>query len=194
MTATLKLYLDHGGSDGSPSSTDIDSLSPNLRFKCADDASIDTANPLVKPNVGTNYSYAKNCYIKCTVAPALLINNIQIYSDGANGLGTGVDCLIGQQFPTRNSGSTAAYKKATGTSSSGTVMTSLYSGVITSTASVFTYTSSSPLSISISESSSQIDAINETTNYFVLQMSVGTTASSIDLTPTESLTISYDEI
>ena len=59
--------------------------------------------------------------------------------------------------------------------------------------SIFTFTSVSPRSISISEAGSIIDAINETTDYIVLQTDVDSTSSPATK-PTETITYQYDEI
>ena len=45
------------------------------------------------------YSFCKAIYLKCTAnASSHTINNVKIYSDGANGLGTGVDLRVGCSF------------------------------------------------------------------------------------------------
>jgi len=196
MVATLSVYLDTGGTNGTPgTSTDVDALGPpSIRFKTADNPTIDTNHPVPIPTSGTNYSYVKNCYVKCDVAPDTQIDNFRIYTDGG-GFGTGITVYIGDQFPTRNSGSTAAYKVATGTQgTTGTEMTALYSGTVTSKTDLFTKTSGSPFSgPTISETGNKIDAANETTNYFILQADVVSTATPGNKTD-EVITILYDEI
>ena len=64
---------------------------------------------------------------------------------------------------------------------------------ITSETSLFTFTSASTLTLSISETSSIINAIGETTNYIVLQTDVASTASP-GTQATETVTWQYDEI
>jgi hypothetical protein len=46
MVATVSVYFDHGGVDGTPgSNTDVDALGPpSIRFKAADDATIDASD------------------------------------------------------------------------------------------------------------------------------------------------------
>ena len=195
MVATVSVYVDTGGSDGSPgSSTDIDALgAPNLQFRTEDTSTVDNAKPIVIPTSGTNYSYTKSCYLKCTAAPSVQIDNVQIYTDGTNSLGTGTGVNIGNQFPTKNSGSSSGYRPATGTSgTTGDVMTTVYTG-ITTTSDFFSFNSGATKALSISETGSKITAINHTTNYFVLQMTVTTTASP-GTTVNETATIQYDEI
>ena len=48
MVATVSVYVDAGGSDGSPgSSTDIDALgAPNLQFRTEDTSTVDNAKPI----------------------------------------------------------------------------------------------------------------------------------------------------
>lgn len=195
MVATLSVYLDTGGSDGSPgTSTDIDALGPPaLRFKTADNPTIDTVNPVPIPAAGTNRSFVKSCYVKCDTGPDTQIDNFRLYSDGG-GFGTGITTYVGDQFPTRNSGSTAAYRVATGTiGTSGNVITTVYASITTKT-DVFTFTSGAPMTgPSISEAGSIINASGETTNYVVFQVDVGTTASPGNKVD-ETLTFLYDEV
>lgn len=194
MAATMNVYFDFGGSDGNPGTNqNVDSLGPpNLRFKTADDANIDANNPIPIPSSGTKYSYWKHIYLYCSSAPNTQINNVKLYTDGG-GFGTGVTLYVGDQFPTKNSGSSSGYEVATGTQGdTGDEMVANHSG-ISSKSDLFSYTSSSPLSVSISESGGIIDAVGETTNYVVLQMAVDNTASPGNLAD-ETITFSYDEI
>ena len=64
---------------------------------------------------------------------------------------------------------------------------------VTAKTDIFTYTSGAPKSLTISEGSAQIDAINEETDYVLLQMTVTDTASPGTLSA-ETLTFQYDEI
>ena len=193
MVATLSVMYDWGGSDGSPgNSTTIDALGPpNLRFKTYDSSTIDTLYPIPIVSGQTKYSYWKQIYLKCVNAPATQIDNIKFYSDGS-GFGTGITLSVGLQMPTKNSGSSAGYQVADGTAGdSGTAMVGGHSS-ISSKASVFSYTSVSPLACSISEAGNVINAVNETTSYLVLQMEVIDTATAGGLTA-ETLTFQYDE-
>lgn len=194
MVATMSIYLDTGGSDNSPANEDdIDGLGPpNLRFKLADNSTIDTNNKLVIPAAGTNYSYWKQCYLYCDAADGNTMDNLKTYADGSNSFGTGVDVQIGLQFPEKNSGSSAGYDAAAGSGDSGEELTTHTD--ITTKASIFNYSSGSPLSgPSISEGTGEIDAATETSNYIVLQMDVADTASPGELPVDETFTIQYDE-
>lgn len=195
MVATVSVKVDTAGTGGTPGTlTDIDALGPPaLQFRTADNSTVDTLAPIVIPTSGTNYSYTKSCYLYCDVAPSVQLDNIQIYSDGSSGLGTGVGVVIGNQFPTKNSGASTGYVVATGTSgTTGNEITTFYTGVTTVT-SLFTFTSASTKLLTISETGSIINAIGETTNYFILQMTVASTASP-GTTANETGTIQYDEI
>jgi hypothetical protein len=189
MVATVSVYFDFGGLDGAPGTEqDIDALGPpTLRFKAADDATIDANDKLVIPAAGTIYSYWKQCYLYCDDADSHTLSNFKLYSDGNNGLGVGVDVYVGLQFPTKTNASNAGYEVA----DSQTELVAGHGGITTS-ASVFDYTSGAPLTISCGEAGSVIDDTGETTKYFVLQMNVASTASAGD-TPNETLTLAYDE-
>lgn len=195
MVATVSVKVDSGGSATSPGTlTDIDALGPPaLQFRTADNSTVDNLAPIVIPTSGTNYSYAKSVYLYCDAAPSVQIDNVQIYTDGSSGLGTGVGTVIGNQFPTKNSGSSSGYIVATGTAgTTGTEVTAFYTGVTTVT-DFFTFNSGATKALTISESGSIINAIGETTNYFILQLTVGTTATP-GTTANETATIQYDEI
>ena len=101
MAATLKEYFDFGGTDANPGTNqEVDTLGPpRLKFKTADDATIDNNNPISVPDAGTNYSYWKQIYLKCTVAPSTQIDNVKWYTDGG-GFGTGITIKAGTETST----------------------------------------------------------------------------------------------
>ena len=190
----MDIYFDFGGSDGSPGTNqDTDALGPpSLIFKTADDATIDTNNPIVVPASGTRYSFWKQIYLYCANADSNTIDNVRFYSDGTISFGTGVTLMVGDETPTKNSGSDAGYEVATGTVGlTGNEMVAAHAGLSGSTDAA-SLTSGSPLTVSISEGSSQIDAAGETSNYVILQVNVTSTASA-GLTASETLTFQYDE-
>jgi hypothetical protein len=194
MTATLQVIFDNGGSDGNPANEDIvDALGPpRLKMKTADNSTIDNVNPIPKPAAGTNYSFWKQVYLKCSVAPSSQCDNFKWYTDGS-GFGTGIALKIGTQTPTKNSGSDAGYEVATGTiGETGDEMVAAHAG-LSGSADAFGFTTGAPKTVSCSEAGTKIDAIGETTNYIILQAEVGTTASAG--TPSnETLTWKWDEI
>lgn len=185
MAASFSVYFDHGGSDGSPgTNTDVDALGPpNVRFKTADDATIDSSDPVTIPAAGTNYSYWKHIYLYCDTAPDTQVDNVKVYTDGG-GFGTGLTLYAGDETPANGTG----YEVADTTGE----LSANHTG-ITGTTDLFTYTSGSAKSISISESGGIINAIGETTDYLVLQMAVASTASVGDKSD-ETITFQYDEI
>lgn len=187
MTATVSIRYDIGGSDNSPGTEqDIDALGPpGLRFKQADNATIDANDIMPVPSGSAEYSRWKQVYLYCDVAPDTQIDAIKLYSDGG-GYGTGITVNVADEFPVKNSGSDAGYD----VSDTNQVMTNHTD--VTGVTDLFSFTVGSPLSGSISESGSVINAIGETSNYFVLQMVVLNTASISTLSH-ETITIQYDE-
>jgi len=75
MVADLSVYLDTGGTDTAPGTiTDTDALGPpNIRFKRADNPTIDSLNPMEIPLAGTKYSRWKEADIpalrRCPLSP-----------------------------------------------------------------------------------------------------------------------------
>ncbi len=189
MVAVFDVYYDFGGTDNSPGTQqDTDGLGPpNIRFKQADDATIDANSPMPIPAAGTEYSRWKQIYLKCATAPDTQVDNIRFFTDGG-GFGTGITVNVGDEFPVKNSGADTGYD----VSDANAVMTTHTD--ITGSTDAFGHTSGSPLSgPSISEAGNIINAQNETTNYLVLQMEVINTASPGDLA-NETFTFRYDEI
>lgn len=163
MAATVQI-IEKNGAGGTPT----DKTSGQIRFKNADNATVDTANPMVKPGAGTDYSFEKWLRLNVTGGTYTEITNIKAYMDGANGLGTGVTLYA------KAVASYATPAEATGTAG--------YTDA-------FTYTSGSPLSLGAGPYTST----GEKGDHLVMMMAVGTTASG-GITSSETLTISYDEI
>ena len=194
MAGTLQECFDNGGSNANPANeTVVDSLGPpRLKMKTADSSVIDNGNPIPKPETGTKYSFWKQVYLKCSVAPATQMDNFKWYSDGG-GFGTGITLSVGNQFPTKTKSSNAGYVVATGTiGENGDEMVATHGG-LTSSSDAFTKTSTSPLLVSCGEAGNLINAVGECTNYIVLQAEVLSTASAG--TPSnETVTWMWDEI
>jgi len=191
MVATVAVFVENGP-NATPVPTDTSALGPpNIRLKTEDDAVIDANNPIPIPSTGTNRSYWKHIFLQATGGTFTQIDNVQFYTDGS-GFGTGITTNVGDETPTKNSGSTAGYDQATGTpGTTGDELTTHTN--ITSKTDAFTFTSGSPKAVSISEAGAIINATGESTNYVVSQMDVGSTASPGDLTD-ETWTFQYDEI
>ena len=195
MTATMHVFFDFGGTDANPGTEqDVDGYGPPvLRFKTNDNATIDSSDPIPIPVAGTKYSYWKQIYLECTATDGMTqVDNVRLYTD-EGGFGTGIAVKIGDQFPTKNSGANTGYEVATGTpGDTGDEMVAAHAGLTTSS-DAFGYSSASPLTGSISETGNIIDGAGDSTNYFILQMEVDSTASPGNLTD-ETFTFKYDEI
>jgi hypothetical protein len=189
MAAVLKIYGSTGGSNGSPTDADTAAV---VRLKTADDLTIDSANPCIIPASGTNYSYWKSLFVYCSTAPNTQINNLKIYTAGSD-FGTGFTTSIGDQYPNKTHSSSSGYIKATGTQgTTGTELITGYTGISSKTG-LFTYTSGSPVTLTISETSNIIVNIGDTSNYFVIQVALGTTATP-GTKSAATITVQYDEI
>jgi len=191
MAATMQIFMDTGGTDNTPGSEDrVDAI--GIRFKSNDNITIDTADPIAVPAAGTNYSYWKAIYLKMTASDSTKVNGTEFYSDGTITFGTGLTLMVGDETPEKNSGSDAGYEVATGTS--GTTGDEMVAAVadLTGSTSAADLVTGSPLTVSISEASNQMDATNETSDYVYLQVNVATTALA-GLSASETLTFRYDE-
>lgn len=190
MAASFDVFFDLGGTDGSPGTTqDTSGLGPpNIRFKTADDATIDSNDPISVPAAGSNYSYWKHVYLKCGTAPSTQVDNVKFYTD-EGGFGTDIVLHIGSPCTTKSSVSDDGYEVADGAD--------FLSGnhtLISGTVDAFGYGSVSAYGpLTISEDGAIINASGETCDYLVLQMAVGASASAGNLTD-ETLTFVYDEI
>ena len=194
MVATVAVFFDFGGTNGNPATNqDTSSLGPpNLRFKTADNATIDNQNPIPIPSGAAINSFWKQIYLKVTGGTFTQIDNVKFYTDGG-GFGTGISTFVGDQLPVKNSGANTGYVVATGTvGTSGNAMVASHAGVSAQT-DAFSFDSSSPKSITISEAGGLMNATNETTNYLVCQMNVASTAGPGNLAD-ETWTYQYDEI
>jgi len=93
MAATVQIH------EMTASDTGTDKTDGTVRFKSADETSVDTNNRLTIPTSGTDYSYTKQLQLNVTVAPDTDLQDLEAYSDGGNGFGTGV----GVQYDTDGS-------------------------------------------------------------------------------------------
>ena len=163
MAATVQI-IEKNGAGGTPT----DKTSGTIRFKNADDATVDLNNPMVKPPSGTDYSYEKWLRMNVTGGTYTQITGVKAYSDGGNGLGTGVGlhakAVTAYSTPAEAS-STAGYTD------------------------FFTYTSGSALSLGAGPYSST----GEKADHLVMICTVADTASG-GVTPTETITLAWDEI
>jgi hypothetical protein len=168
--------------------TITDKTSGTIRFKNANNATVDLSDPLIVPGAGQEYSFEKWIRLQITDAGGFTqISNLRGYSDGANGFGTGVKCwyALTGTFDTPvvpNEANDPPQSSAVGSPQE-------------NMSDFFGLTSGAP---------GDMDAINtgpftdgspaeHIGDFLVLVMEVETTASN-GVTPTETLTCAYDEI
>jgi len=190
MVAAFNVNIDIAGADNAPGTeVNTDPLgAPNIRFKYADDQNIDVNDPIPIPTAGTNRSRWKSTYLVCTTAPDTQVDNVKVYTDTGD-FGTGITVQVGDQFPLKSDVVNTGYDVSDTADEAVTGHTD-----ITTQSDLFSFSVGSPMNgPSISEAGSIINAINETTNYFVMGMDVISTASPGDKTD-ETITIQYDEI
>jgi len=90
MAATVEIRSYHGATPDAGTNV----AGSNIRLKQADNDTVDTANPVPIPASGTNYSYVKNLAFYAVSSPANSLSNLKFYSDGSNGLGSGVGLQV----------------------------------------------------------------------------------------------------
>ena len=163
MVATVQI-VEKNGAGG----TATDKTSGTIRFKNADNATVDTNNPMVIPGSGSDFSFDKWLRLNVTVAPSVQLSNFKFYTDGANGFGTGV--LLWAK---------AVTTYATPTEPSAT----------TGYTNAFTYNSGAALSLG----AGPFTGTGEKGDHVVCMMEVQNTATQ-GQTPSETITFSYDEI
>lgn len=165
MAATVKIYEKNGAGQ-----TATDKTSGTIRFKNADNATVDLVNPMTVPAAGTDYSFEK--WLRLNAAGTFTqISNPKFYTDGTSGFGTGVSALA------KRVGAYATPAEATAT---------------TGYTDIFTYTSASPLALD-SINTGPFTATGDFGDYLVMIMTVASTATQGLLTA-ETLTFAWDEI
>lgn len=163
MAATVQI-VEKNGAGG----TTTDKTAGTIRFKNADNSTVDLNNPMVKPGAGTDYSFEKWLRFNVSGGTYSQITNVRAYSDGANGLGTGVGLYA--------KAVTAYATPAEATATTG------YTDF-------FTYTSGSPLTLGAGPYTST----GEKADHLVMICTVASTASG-GLTASETITLAWDEI
>lgn len=163
MAATVQI-LEKSGAGG----TGTDKTGGTIRFKNADNATVDLNNPMVKPTSGSDFSFEKWLRLNVAGGTYSQITNIRAYSDGSNGLGTGI--LLWAKAVTAY----ATPAEATAT---------------TGYTNFFTYTAGSPLSLGAGPYTST----GEKGDHLVMMCEVQSTAAG-GLTSSESLVFGWDEV
>lgn len=180
MPATVDITRTTGAT-GSPTIGIITNI--NTRANAFDsNTTADTTNPIQIPASGNNYSYWVSTRLTCSVSPAGTINNLRWYTSGTNPFGTGVTVQFGEA---------SSYVQATGTpGQTGTALsTSAYSTLLAAPVNPFTYTSSSPYSLTGSLSNPSTGAFG---NWIIYQIVVASTTLP-GPTAQASFTWKYDE-
>ena len=177
MVETVSVRYDFGGADGGAGAThqDIDTLGPpRLKFKLADNATIDEANPVYKPVAGggETFSWWKHIYLYCDDPDGGSISNVKFYNDSGNSYPTGVVVYVSNVLAHSSTDETK-YEVA----DTALTMVANHTQVATAT-NVTTYTSTSPLAVTISEAGAEMNAAGEMSGYIVLQAGVSSTASA----------------
>jgi len=170
VAATVDIREFNGVSPGTPTTK----TSGTIRFKAADDASVDLNNPIVRPGTGTVYSYEKVLRLRIgATGPTGAITSPRAFSDGGNGFGTGVGLgagVYGSYVQPVNTLSTKAPPSP----------------------GFFSYTSGSPLAMDVTNAGPYTGTNVDIADFVYLQASVASTASP-GLTPTETATFAFDE-
>ncbi len=163
MAATVQIHEMTSNTEGG------DKTSGTVRFKSADETTVDSTNRLQIPAAGEDYSYTKQLKAYVSVAPDTDLTNLEAYSDGASGFGTGVSV----EYDTQQTFQTQTDADLAGTD-------------------LFTKTAGAPIDI---DATNDTDGKTDTGYYgdvLRLQMIIQDTASPGTLTA-ETLTFSYDE-
>ncbi len=169
------------------SETRTDKTSGTIRFKNADNATADLSNPLVVPGSGQEYSYEKWVRLAIEGGAFTQVDNLQVYTDGANNFGAGIkvwQALAGAYMTPviPNESNDPPQSPAAGSPQE-------------DMADLFALTSGSPGDLDAIDTGpftdgSPLEAIGD---WIVMVMEVETSASNGVLTA-ETLTFSYDEI
>lgn len=149
-------------------STGVDKTSSTVRFKSADETSVDSTNRMQVPSSGTNYSYTKQLRFYFNTAPATSITNLECYTDGTNSFGTGITV----EYDTSGSFSSNVQTDISGTD-------------------LFTKTSSSTIDMDVTNTGPHTST-GYKGDFVRMQMQVADTASPGALSA-EPMTFVYDE-
>lgn len=167
MAATVLIKEHNGAGDVS-----TDKTSGVIRFKNADDATVDNNNPLVKPGAGlVDRSYQKWLRMNVSVAPAGDISNPKFYMSGS-----------------ANTGQTLWIK----TTNPGTYSTPAEETADTGYTDAFSYTSGSPKAL---------DAVNagpytgtgDKGDYLKMMMKIDENVAAPGALTSKTMTVSWDE-
>lgn len=178
MAATVNVR-EKNGTGETPTNKD----GGTVRFKNADNATVDLINPLVVPTSNREYSYEKvlRMYIGAT-GPSSQITNLEFYMDGTKGWQAGVKlwAIV----------STAYYQPAVPTETNDPPLSPVGHATPAAMTDAFTYTSGTPLSLGTGPYSTTSTDMGDYL-YLVMEVEIGSTPA---LLATETATFEYDEI
>jgi hypothetical protein len=170
MAATIQIH------EMSSLTAGVDKTSGTVRFKAADNATVDANNPLAIPSGATiTYSYTKKLRPYMEAPPSVSVSNLRWYTDGG-GFGTGISVNVknlgvtwGANYNTEMSGGADLFGK--------------------------TATSPPPLDGDATDAGPFVPADDDTYigDLIELQMAIASTATQGALAA-ETLTLAYDEI
>lgn len=176
MSAIVE-WREWNGTTGSPTQTD--KTSGTIRYKQANNATVDANNPLSAPVSGNTWSFDKwmQLFIGGT-GPTGSITNLQFYTDGTNSYGTGITAFILTTNP-----------------ASGAFATPVNPGTDTGYTNMFTYISSGAKNMDASTAGAPYSGTNINIGDFAqMHMTLANTVSAPqNPTASETLTVSWDE-
>ena len=175
MAAIVQLREKNGAGENA-----TDKTNATIRPKMADNATVDTNDPLVIPATGQNYSYEKwlRLHIGLT-GPDNNITNPKFYTDGMNSLGTGVKLWVAVD---------GTYTTPVTPDNSNDPP--LHDG--SPMVSAFTYTSSAPLALDTTNTGPYSGTSVDIADYLVVVAEAEAVATQ-GTVPAETLTFVYDE-
>lgn len=149
-------------------SAGVDKTSGTVRFKSADNTTVDTNDRISIPGSGSSLSYTKQLRFYFNTAPSVDIQNLRAYSDGTNSFGTGV----GVNYDTTNAFGANYVTTLVGTD-------------------LFTSNSGSPVDLDTTNAGPHTGT-GYKGDFLRMQLTVASTATPGQLTA-ETLTFAYDE-
>lgn len=175
MPATVIINEKNGAGE-----TATDKTNGTVRAKNADDANVDSSDPLVIPGAGQEYSFEKWLRLEATVAPDVEITDVEFFMDGTNDYGTGVK-LWGRAI--------SAYVTPAVPAEGNDPPQIPVNGTPAAATDAFTWTSGAPLSLG----AGPFSGTGDLASYVVLVVEVEPTATNGALSA-ETATFRWDEI
>jgi len=166
MAATVEIH------EMSALATGVDKTGSTVRFKDADNATLDTLNVLIIPAAGSIYSYSKMLRPYVEDAPTVQITNLRWYVDAACGWDAGCTAQA------TNCGVTWAANIKT---------------AIAGSAALWTYVVAAPLDGDATDTGPFTVTDTYSGDLIRLQVTVASTALQ-GIQPAETLTLAFDEV